>query len=218
MGKGRSAFPHNYLNCPIMKKYLLLFLLGFTVFVQAQQRSADQFEILPGSSLSITGDTNITDFSCGYDMELLDPIYRVNYLENEGEISFRNTILKLKNSGFDCGSKGINKDFHALLQSDQYPMINLKLLRVQIQDSKTALAIVAIGIAGQVREYEIPVQLLPAQGEGHEQGFHIAGQLQLNISDYGLQPPKKLFGIIVVKDDIQINFNLHIQKASIALK
>ena len=199
-----------------MKKYLLLLFLGFTVFVQAQQRSVHQFEIRQGSSLSITGDTNITDFSCGYDLSLLDPYYEVNYLEKEGVLSFRNTILKLRNIGFDCGSRGINKDFHALLQSDQYPVIGLELLTVEIQDQNTALAKVAIRIAGQVREYLIPVQLFPELAQHNEQSLQIAGQLELNISDYGLQPPKKLFGIIVVKDDIQINFNLHLRRASIA--
>lgn len=198
-----------------MKKYLLLFFLSFTVFVQAQDRSTQQFQILPGSSLSITGDTNITDFTCDYDLSLIDPYYQVSFLEEEGVFNFRNTVLKLRNIGFDCGSRGINKDFHALLQSNQYPVIDLKLLQVELQDSKTALAKVAIKIAGQVREYQIPVQLFP-QNQGNKQDLQIAGQLQLNISDYGLQPPKKLFGIIVVKDDIQINFNLHLQKATIA--
>ncbi len=199
-----------------MKKYLLLFFLGLSIVAQAQQWAVQQIEILPGSSLSITGDTNITDFSCGYDMGLLDPSYRVNYLESEGVIHFRNTVLKLRNSGFDCGSRGINKDFHALLQSDQYPVIDLKLLRVEVQDGQRARATVAIRIAGLVREYQIPVQLFPEQQKEQEQNLQIAGQLQLNISDYDLKPPKKLFGIIVVKDDIQINFNLHLQKAAIA--
>src|SRR5690625_3027818 len=199
-----------------MKKYLLLFFLGLSIVAQAQQWAVQQIEILPGSSLSITGDTNITDFSCGYDMGLLDPSYRVNYLESEGVIHFRNTVLKLRNRGFDCGSRGINNDFHALLQSDQYPVIDLKLLSVEVQDGQRARATVAIRIAGLVREYQIPVQLFPEQQKEQEQNRQIARQLQLNISDYDVKPPKNVFGIIVVKDDMQINLNCHLQIAAIA--
>ncbi len=34
------------------------------------------------------------------------------------------------------------------------------------------------------------------------------GILKLDIKDFDLEPPKKLFGMIVVKDEIEINFDL----------
>ena len=196
-----------------MKKFILLLLICATSVVYAQQRESQyRIEVLPGSGLTITGDTNIRDFLCEYDIERLEQKHEVFFTEETQRMRFRNTILELRNAGFDCGNKAINRDFHSLLQTEDYPIIQLELKEVRLQKEDIAQAIVRITIAGNNKNYEIPVKLLHLNNDKEEATQRLDGQLMLNISDFGLEPPKKLFGLIVVKDDIQINFDLHIRK------
>lgn len=195
-----------------MKKFLLLILICATSVVTSQQKESHyRIEVLPGSDLTITGDTNIRDFLCEYDIERLERKHEVFFTHESQRLRFRNTILELRNAGFDCGNKAINRDFHSLLQSEDHPIINLELKEVRLEQEDIAQAIVRITIAGKTKNYEIPVKVIRIN-TGQNESQRLDGHLMLNISDFGLEPPKKLFGLIVVKDDIQINFDLHIRR------
>lgn len=188
---------------------LLLFclLLSFNTSTFAQNDLRDRIvEILPESKLTITGDTNINNFTCMFDTSCLDEQERVRYTRIGSGLQFEQTILRLESSGFDCGNKAINKDFHALIKSSQYPEILLELKEVNLESQEKAKATVLIFIAGKEKEYQVPVELSETEVLG------IKGILELDINDFDLSPPKKLFGLIVVKDNIQINFDLKVRK------
>lgn len=191
-----------------MRTHLLFFLLlSISAFTFAQNDFRDRtIKILPESRLTITGDTNIKDFTCVFDTSCLDEQEEVRYTRSGSSLKFENTILRLESSGFDCGNKAINKDFHQLIKSSQYPEILLELKEVNIQRPDLALATVLISIAGKEKEYQLPVELSEPNAQA------IKGALDLDIKDFDLSPPKKLFGLIVVKDDIKINFDLRIRK------
>lgn len=200
-----------YFKITVMKKLLFYLLVCTTSLLTAQQNeSSYRIEVLPGSSLTITGDTNIRDFLCEYDTKRLARTHEVFFSTDSDWLQFRNTILQLRNAGFDCGNRAINRDFHSLLKSDEYPIIDLELKEIHLEKKDVAKARVRITIAGKKKDYEIPVKIATISIDQEDTVQHLDGHLKLNISDFGLQPPKKLFGLIVVKDDIQINFDLHI--------
>lgn len=66
------------------------------------------------------------------------------------------------------------------------------------------MAQVEISIAGKKKQYVVPMKIVSTPATCFE------GSLQLDINDFELQPPKKLFGMIKVKEDIEINFNLRL--------
>ncbi len=117
-------------------------------------------------------------------------------------------MLVLENSGFDCGGKGINRDFHGLLQSDIYPRIILRLKEIKLKPHKknTADAIIEIEIAGIKNSYHMETEFQ------NEQDWHISGKLKLNINKFNLKAPKKMLGLIVVSDEIEIIFKLVIKE------
>lgn len=190
-----------------MKKLMLIVMLMFCgTITQAQ----DNFEkktvqVLPTSSLTITGDTNINKFTCNFDTSYLKEPQLIHFSENNSEINFTGAVLTLVTKGFDCGSKAINKDFHALIKSDQHPEIFLEMNKVKLISPTKGVARVCITIAGKQKFYDLPVNI--KKGKISE----FKGKLELDIKDFDLEPPKKLFGIIVVKDDIQINFDLRVK-------
>ena len=59
-------------------------------------------------------------------------------------------------------------------------------------------------IAGIEKEYLVPVIF-------NTNTNNVKGQLKLNIKDFKLKSPKKLLGMVVVNDHVDINFNLFLQ-------
>lgn len=196
-------------NKDLQMKTKLFFplLLLFTMMGFAQNGTNNRtIEIMPDSKLTITGDTNVSKFLCEFDSEMIPSTRKVKVSGNQEELHFENAILTLDNTGFDCGSKGINKDFHALIQTEEYPEISLELKKICIDTPTRATADLIITIAGERKAYRVPVKIIDGEIPQYR------GDLNLNINDFNLKPPKKMFGLIVVKEDIDINFNLNVEK------
>lgn len=191
-----------------MKTLILIpFLLLFTTLGFAQNGTNNRtVRIMPESKLTITGDTNISKFLCDFNSEMIPETRKVKVFEKQEELHFKNAILTLDNTGFDCGSKGINRDFHALIKTDEYPEISLELKKLRINTPTDAIADLIISIAGKTKTYKLPVKIVDGKIPQYK------GNLSLNINDFNLKPPKKLFGLIVVKENIDINFNLNVEK------
>lgn len=193
-----------------MKKILLVLL--FLVLVSFAKtnlaKSSKSVLITTQSELNINGTSNITDFKCRYNIKNLGSPIRIHYEKNNDVVRFENSMLILENSGFDCGGKGINRDFHGLLQSDVYPEIILRLKEIKLKPNKNNLAdaLVEIEIAGIKNSYQMETEFK------NDEDWHIAGQLKLNINKFNLKAPKKMLGLIVVSDEIEISFKLVIKE------
>ena len=185
-----------------MKKLLFLALMLFSVVVGMAQGKKN-ITISSQSQLVISGDTNIRDFLCHYNSYRLQKSHVLEIAESSEEITFNKAVLVLRNEGFNCGNKQINKDFHALLKTEEYPEISLELKRLGHITSTGATADVIITIAGVQKAFQLKVQ--------NSADNCITGNLTLDIRDFGLEPPRKAFGLIKVKEDIVINFNLYLE-------
>ncbi len=181
--------------------YYLVFLCSLNGWAQ-DGFVAKSIEVLQNSELSITGDTNINKFGCEFNTFYLEQCREVVYQKEGNSISFKNAILTLKNEGFDCGNKAINKDFHSLLNTKEYPKITLELTEIILDKVDKGKASVKINIAGKEMTYIVPIEIVAAPVN------RFIGKLKLDIRDFGLEPPKKLLGLIVIKEEIDINFNL----------
>ncbi|MDT8347308.1 MAG: YceI family protein [Flavobacteriaceae bacterium] len=160
-------------------------------------------KITKESYLSIKGKSNVNSFHCDYNTYMLEQEVFLTYRKNANRILFDDAKLELKNTGFDCGNKMMNKDFHKLLESEKYPNISFKLLEV-IPHNEVFDARVAIQIAGVTNEYIFAVAL-------NNSVECLDGLLCINITDFGLEPPKKLLGAVVVKEDIEVHFKFFIE-------
>ncbi|WP_037319021.1 YceI family protein [Salegentibacter sp. Hel_I_6] len=191
-----------------MKTYFLFFFaLCFAVSGIAQSSfETREIAILPNSNLSISGTTNINDFECDFNtIYFKDQSFKVHYSENGDILNFKNSILPLENANFDCGNRKINKDFHDLLKSEKHPEILLKLKKIDMSRDGNALVTLTFNIAGIDKDYKFPVEIT------RDKLLCFDGKLQLNIKDFNLEAPSKIFGLIVLDEEIEINFNLNIQ-------
>lgn len=160
-------------------------------------------KITKESYLSIKGKSNINSFHCDYNTNMLEREVFLNYQKSGSRMLFNDAKLELKNSGFDCGNRMMNKDFHKLLESEKHPQIYFKLLEV-IPHQEVFDARVEIQIAGVTNEYTFAVAL-------NNSVECLDGLMCINITDFGLEPPKKMLGAVVVKEDIEVHFKFFIE-------
>ncbi|MDP2688130.1 MAG: YceI family protein [Aequorivita sp.] len=181
--------------------YCLIFIFSLQGWAQ-NDFVTKTIQIIASSELFIKGDTNIREFECVFKTMYLEECREVIYKNNGDNILFKNAILSLKNKGFDCGNKMINNDFHSLLKSKEYPNITLELTEITLSEEKKGKAYVKITIAGTKRAYTFPIDIYSRPIN------RFAGKLKLDIRDFNLEPPKKMFGLIVIEEEIEINFDL----------
>lgn len=184
----------------------VLIMIFFANMSTAQENKS--VLIAQKSTLEIMGTSNVADFACQYNVRKFSEPISIKYDKQNDLIRFEKCIMILENSGFDCGGRAINKDFHGLLKSDKYPLITLKLIEIKTKPNQQnkADALVEIEIAGLSHSYRMQTEILY---NGH---WNISGQLKLNIVDFELEAPRKMLGLIKVSENIEISFNLIINE------
>lgn len=192
-----------------MKNVLLgsmcLLMLGFTAYNSDYKVAS--YLIEGNSKLGITGSTNVSTFNC--DLVFSDINSRVSALyQKEGnKIKFQDAQLKLANECFDCGSRMMNSDFLEMLDTKNHPYITLDLKEISINPNNPneILALVNIKMAGKSKFYSIWLNVKDSNS------LSAVGCLSLKLSDFKLEPPKKVLGLVVVEDAIEIALDLNIK-------
>lgn len=101
------------------------------------------------------------------------------------------------------------------LRSDKYPNIGITLKEIVNNASLRNLkpgteqslhVVVDISLAGATKEYALQVKVREIKPDL----FKITAEKILFMSDFGVEPPTALFGLIKVNDIINISFDLEI--------
>lgn len=170
-------------------------------------------EISNSSKLFLNGKTNINRFSC-YSTEHYPPLKVEFKVGKDGRnIMFTPTVLPLTISALDCGQKEINRDMQKALNSEAYPRILIELSEVAFSTASTMrnpgewgniTADTKITISGITRP---KVLCLKARRMANGT-LNLTGKEELKMTEFGIEPPTTLMGLIRVQDEIEINFDL----------
>ncbi|MDU8886526.1 hypothetical protein RXV94_10175 [Yeosuana sp. MJ-SS3] len=193
-----------------MKKFLFLGLIVLLLAFKSDNILVEKtaMVIMPNSYLSIMGKTNVSQFNCDLNISSINSPIAINYVKTSDNVLFKNTKLLVHNSCFDCGSKTMNKDFLDLLKTPEHPNIILSLKEIDLSTNQKnqVIAHIEIKVAGETRPYAVPVIL------SNNHLLKISGCLNLRLSDFNIPAPKKIMGLVAVKDDFQISFDLEIDE------
>jgi hypothetical protein len=170
-------------------------------------------EILPESRLTIEGESNVNCFTFQYDQKLLnyDLCVTANSLNNK--IDLKNANLNLNIKGFDSGNSLMNKDFYDLLNVSQHPTLEISLLSAKPNLNSLNEYIeleTQISIAGEKRIEKIIVRPITLDSY-----WHFIGKTDLNLNNYNIAPPSKFFGMVKVKDQLKIEFDLRFRMSKL---
>ncbi|GIV59584.1 YceI family protein [Rhodocaloribacter litoris] len=110
---------------------------------------------------------------------------------------------------FDCGKDRMNADLYEALKAETHPEIVFELEEAEVvgprRDSTVALRVDGrLRIAGVENDITLTVTAWPA-GAGR---YRARGGYPLRMSDYGVDPPRALLGLIRVQDQIVVRFDL----------
>ncbi len=198
----------------------LLFLLLITFLASAHDQAVHnykslQYHITPSSVLEINGTTNIHSFCCISEEKFEKKILRYQTDDTALQIFFDQTILPISIYQLDCGGKAINKDLCKTLHADEYPNIEIELTEASSQDCVSIencdrwasfITTTYITIACATKKVHIPVELTKLD----DQMYRIKGGVVINLRQFGIEPPSTLLGMIKVKEQLDIYFDLHV--------
>ena len=110
---------------------------------------------------------------------------------------------------FNCHSSMITKDLRKTLKADEYPMMTIRFISLQFMprlQNKIELikGWVEVQLAGVVKRFELSYSFLQTGSAD----IQLNGGRSFRFSDFKLSPPRKFAGLIKIKDDFDVHFQL----------
>lgn len=165
-----------------------------------------------GSKLTLDGSSNVNKFTCACNDQFPQSTLRFELFEDGKSAKFSNASLSLRTKSLDCGNAQMNKDMYKTLRADQHPNIRIELARTQLLEANalsstewTPLkATSALTISGVKKPVIFEVK---AKRIGKDRIRLIASKDVL-MTDYDIDPPTAMLGLIKVNNTIRLNLDL----------
>jgi hypothetical protein len=196
----------------MMKTLSTLLIVTFGLLPALTLAQDGQAQLRDSSKLSIKGKSNVNEFTCESEHELQKDSLDYSYVVRGDTVQVSGVNLSLEIDQFDCGKRAINRDFKSTLKYKEFPFIEIILNELVISDSTSLIpkeARVTIRIAGTERHYTVPLNSFSSS----EESFTVGGNKVLRMTDFGLDPPSPMFGLIKVEDELDIQFDLVIVRS-----
>lgn len=167
-----------------------------------------RFIVQPSSKLIISGKTNINSFQCS-------SLYcgRDTLILQEGGPGNRPLFLKgyvgLDASAFNCGLAMMTNDFGKTIKSKEYPSISIDFIsfeRLPVYGcaEEKFRSHLKISLSGVTRSFEVNCSI-EAKSNGQ---IHLKGGRNFAFSDFNLEAPTRMMGMVKVKETLDVNFHL----------
>jgi hypothetical protein len=152
--------------------------------------------------IKINGSTNINHFHFVQNIdEKLTPLKK--------EKKTQDTLtIKIPAHNFEPSNPMMYKDFLEFIKADKYPYIDITIffnnVRLPAGPPSAIVPKIKVGLAGQTHTYKIPGYVK----ECRDKKLHISGKIDIDLKDFGLEPPTKFMGMVKVNNEVFINFGL----------
>ena len=164
------------------------------------------------STLLIEGSSNINQFACDVRKYLHCDTLTFATDAKVKRLHFQCRTVHIDVSEIDCHHKFITADLRRTLQHQQYPFMKIHFVSLDdpfaIRVGQPLNGIVEIELAGSIRRVEMSFVVKSHAGRL----FHLSGSKNLVFSDFNLEPPKKLAGLIRINDDLKVTVQLFFRK------
>lgn len=193
---------------------LFLLLPGHAFAQQLSGRLTPAVAILQPSRIYVAGKSNVNRFSCDCEQDFSVARPSFHWEASPPTLVFQNTRLRLRTEKLDCGNRAMNRDLQNTLQADQHPTISLNLRRLRFSggDRNNVIgpewtdltAQTLLTLAGETQPANIRFRV---RSVGHEV-YELVGVHEVRMTDFGIDPPTALLGMVKVEDRMQIHFKL----------
>ena len=180
---------------------LCIFLLC-TTQIFTQSRNPVSYYKDCNSYILINGGSNISTFSFTYSTSSLSDAWQIIEIKDTGFLSVAVPVRE-----FEASNSLMYDDFLKLIKASEFPFLKIilpkELLKEAYKTERTSYPEIEIMLAGVTRIYRIDCNLYNCGNN-----LFIQGLKTIKLSDFNIQPPVKLNGLVKVKDEIEVNFEL----------
>jgi polyisoprenoid-binding protein YceI len=178
------------------------------------QTQHKRLTVHPKSQFWIQGKATTHAFTCQVetvDGRALLPAAGQDSIPKEANDEQTTVEVNVPVRSFDCGNRVMTKDLKETLKMEEHPNIHFELIDARVgapvdtsEQWRPVEVLGALTVAGKKR-----VTNLSALGRAiDENRFRIRGCQPLRMTDFNIEPPTKAFGLIKVKDRIEVQFDL----------
>ncbi|MBN1651219.1 MAG: YceI family protein [Bacteroidales bacterium] len=188
------------------KIFLLLFFVGPMMAIRTHAELTN-FEL---KNVMIHGESNLSDFWLKYAGHI-----KLNLFENKipADSSQTDQVFELPINEFDAQNNQIKRNFKQLVRADEFPSIFIQFkeefCKSEEHIEKHKKGYVQIQIGGIKRLVEVQCQ---AEKVSKTERLY-KGLASIKLTDFGLIPPNKFFGLVQVKDTILITFEVLVRSS-----
>lgn len=167
------------------------------------------------SAIAVEGSSNLRSINCDAAQIRFPHKVGVDLRKEAGHLVLDNARILLDVKQLDCGAKLINRDMLQTLKADEHPHIVMDLLSISLPHGRSDLdhswrevqADVRVQMAGVIRHEPFVFQ---GRKVGPNQ-YQISGSHEIRLSNYCLEPPTAMMGLLKVDDCFLIRLDLRFQ-------
>ena len=186
--------------------YALLLLGALGLLIVPLSTAQAQYTVRPASQFWIDGTSTVNSFTCAAS--------EVAGFGSVEETSAREADLRaevvIPVRAFDCGVRQMNSDLYEALKGKAYPAVRFALRRAEVLASESGSDWTPVRVWGTITlaGEQRPVTVT-AQGQRLGDGrVRIQGRHALRMTDFNIEPPTGLLGLVRAHDDIVVRFDL----------
>ncbi len=186
---------------------LILFFAAPSV-TTAQDSGIDQVSF-DNSEVRIQGRSNLGEYECLLADLSNCPEKEVISTVNGFKVRLENNIIQVESNGVDCKNQRMNSDFRDAIKAEEHPYILLELKEFTLHGAVNQMpvqenipSLIAITLAGITRSYEVDLEYFKFEGEK----IILKGSKELAMSEYNIDAPSALFGLVKAEDAVKIDF------------
>ncbi len=160
-----------------MKNLIIIYFLSLSVLGFSQE-----------NNFTILGKTNINTFKC----------INKNFTAPAQFVSQNSNKIVLNVKDFDCKHDFFTKDFRKTLNADKYPQIHINFGKLIKNNNGTYLSSAEVTLMNKIKIYHVEIS---------ENGKILSCKQQVKFSDFGITPPRKMAGMVITKDVLDLSFS-----------
>jgi hypothetical protein len=193
----------------ILLGLLLFSTSSFTVGRDESPILVHRLIVLPDSQLTIDGRTNVNPFKCFIPQYIGRDTLVLQESGGGAKPVFVKGSVSLDASSFDCGMAVMTSDFCKTIKSQSYPAIVIEFLMFERAPTYSAKeekfkGVLNISLGGATNIFEVDCTI-ERMASGN---IRLKGARDFKFSDFKLEPPTRMFGLVRVEDSLKVSFNL----------
>lgn len=179
-----------------------------TVVAPSDAVSSTEFRMEAGSRIWIEGSTSLAGFDCLAQQVTLGSA-RVYSDRVDAQVDVAVDEL-------ECGKSRMNRDLQEAMKSEEFPQIQYRLSDASTADAREVAGETTVQATGFLTIAGVERQVIfnAIAKELHEGSYRLHGRLPLKMTDFNITPPRPLRGLIRVRDEIVVHFDLVLTAAN----